>query len=197
MRKVDIEKKRERIVRAAAKLFARYGYHKTNLQKIADRLGIAKGSIYGYFKNKKALFVAVCDHTFSALDAELQRFIEQEGNIVKRIRDGTKMFLTFCKRNRHFIDLVVEEHSLLKEHPKFASLVEKQIRRLIEVIERGIEEGLFRRIDPHRAAGALISMVYGALFAYSEKRSPLPLEEMADGILDIYFNGILSKERLR
>lgn len=50
------EEKRERIIDAAIDEFAAYPFHQARVTAIADQAGIAKGSFYQYFEDKKDLF---------------------------------------------------------------------------------------------------------------------------------------------
>lgn len=52
--------KRERLLRHAARIFAEKGLNQTDMAGLADRAGIAKGSIYNYFDSKEALYLYVC-----------------------------------------------------------------------------------------------------------------------------------------
>src|SRR5256886_16520870 len=53
--------RRAQILAAAKRVFARRGYHDTNISHICDDLGIARGTLYQYFENKKALFSALIE----------------------------------------------------------------------------------------------------------------------------------------
>ncbi|WP_041915845.1 TetR/AcrR family transcriptional regulator [Pseudodesulfovibrio mercurii] len=55
------EEKRRRVLDEATVEFAEYGYHQASVNRIVDRLGIAKGSLFKYFGNKQGLF----EHIFS------------------------------------------------------------------------------------------------------------------------------------
>ncbi|MFP3991432.1 TetR/AcrR family transcriptional regulator [Streptomyces sp. E11-3] len=59
------------VLDAAAYEFARYGYANTNLQKIADRIGLTKGALYGHFSNKEKLAAALCTHLATAVEEPL------------------------------------------------------------------------------------------------------------------------------
>jgi AcrR family transcriptional regulator len=63
-------RKRLRILETAAELFAKDGYRKTNIDDIARASGIAKGTVYLYFKNKGAI-------AYSAIALEKKRNLEQ------------------------------------------------------------------------------------------------------------------------
>ncbi len=58
-RSVDKEEKARQIIAHATIVFAERGYNATTIDAIAERAGIAKGSVYQYFKSKTDLFFAV------------------------------------------------------------------------------------------------------------------------------------------
>ncbi len=55
------------VLDAAAHEFARYGYANTNLQKIADQIGLTKGALYGHFSNKEELAAVLSTHLNDAV----------------------------------------------------------------------------------------------------------------------------------
>ena len=54
------DEKRERILRTATQLFAERGFNQTEMEEIAKRSGVAKGSLYNYFRSKDDLFLHAC-----------------------------------------------------------------------------------------------------------------------------------------
>ncbi len=54
------EEKRDRLLRAATELFAERGFYRADMEKIAARAGVAKGSLYNYFRSKDDLFLHLC-----------------------------------------------------------------------------------------------------------------------------------------
>ncbi|MHB8376751.1 MAG: TetR/AcrR family transcriptional regulator [Dehalococcoidia bacterium] len=61
--------KRRRLVEAAAEEFARVGFERTAIETIAQRAGVAKGTVYLYFESKPAVFLAVLQELRRRLDA--------------------------------------------------------------------------------------------------------------------------------
>src|SRR5262245_30057634 len=55
----------DRVLDAAAREFAQFGYAQANLQNIADRVGLTKGALYGHFTNKEELAAALTDHLWA------------------------------------------------------------------------------------------------------------------------------------
>src|SRR5271156_5605242 len=60
-----------RILQIAAKIFAREGYRNTDVQEIADQLGIGKATIYRAFGTKEELFFATVDNGMSRLNENM------------------------------------------------------------------------------------------------------------------------------
>ncbi|RJX29690.1 MAG: TetR/AcrR family transcriptional regulator [Desulfurivibrio sp.] len=77
--------KQEKIVAAAVREFARHGYRKASSNTIVREAGIAKGSLYQYFRNKEVLFVFIFER-FTLLVKKA--VAEQGGSSVARAREG-------------------------------------------------------------------------------------------------------------
>lgn len=68
-----VDERREEILGAAARLFSAGGYHATTVDDVAEAAGVAKGTVYWYFRSKKALFLAVLRAVSETYRAELAR----------------------------------------------------------------------------------------------------------------------------
>ncbi len=72
---------RERILDAAMRLFSTKGYHGTNSKEIAAGAGVAIGSFYSYFEDKKVLFIEVLNRSFRyGLEQFLGEFVDRDGS---------------------------------------------------------------------------------------------------------------------
>jgi AcrR family transcriptional regulator len=49
---------RQALLDAAARGFAEHGYHRTNIDRVSEDAGLAKGTVYNYFPSKQAIFTA-------------------------------------------------------------------------------------------------------------------------------------------
>ena len=72
------DEKRDRILVAAASLFASRPFHKVLLQDVAVEAGVGKGTLYTYFENKDALYLAVLYANFEKLVDYLKRSMEAD-----------------------------------------------------------------------------------------------------------------------
>ncbi|MEO6759988.1 MAG: TetR/AcrR family transcriptional regulator [Saprospiraceae bacterium] len=84
--KTKSEEKKEMVLRAAAEVFARFGYDKTTLDDIGKRAGLNKASLYYYYKNKEDIFVAVVLSETRAFMTDLQGKTLAYPDIRKQIR---------------------------------------------------------------------------------------------------------------
>lgn len=82
----DIE---ENIFNVAFELFGEYGYKETDMKKIAKKVGIAVGTLYNYYSNKKELFISVFkkswENTFLRLDSMLKEEMDSKVKIKKLV----------------------------------------------------------------------------------------------------------------
>ncbi|SHK03941.1 TetR/AcrR family transcriptional regulator [Paramaledivibacter caminithermalis] len=124
----DIE---ENIFKAAFELFGQYGYKETDMKKIAKNVGIAVGTLYNYYSNKKELFVSVFkkswENTFLRIDNMLKEEIDS--------RDKIKILIEIL------YDEISKRKGLGGELIKENILTEKNSKELVFVME-----GLLQRI---------------------------------------------------
>jgi AcrR family transcriptional regulator len=76
--------KREAIVAAATELFRLYGFRKTSVDQIAQTAAVAKPTVYAYFEDKDAVFVAVCQAVMERIVAGA-RAARDEADVVERV----------------------------------------------------------------------------------------------------------------
>jgi AcrR family transcriptional regulator len=73
---------KEKIIHSAMENFAKNGFDRTRMEDIAGAAGLAKGTLYLYFKNKEDLFYAICDHNLEELRNQLSRLFNRKENIL-------------------------------------------------------------------------------------------------------------------
>jgi AcrR family transcriptional regulator len=70
-------KTRAELLEAAARIFARRGYHGASMQEIAADAGLTTGAIYSNFVSKEALFLALADQQVTQRRAEIASILDQ------------------------------------------------------------------------------------------------------------------------
>ncbi len=78
---VDKEDRKKSILAAAATVFAKHGYQRTTVDQIADAAGVAKGSIYLYFRSKEDLFHALFESF--AKEASIPADVDDDSDVAR------------------------------------------------------------------------------------------------------------------
>jgi AcrR family transcriptional regulator len=160
------DEKREAILEAAFEAFKTYGLRKMTLEDVAAKVGMATSSLYYYFDSKKKLFQALLDNEkeklFSAKRVALARAVTTEEKILA-------LWTTQSDTLDRFEDLTPTELKNLQdsiwEAREFISKWQIEHERMTqEILDQGIEEGIFEVVDTGQAA-FVISMAMRGLFS--------------------------------
>ncbi len=143
------DEKRGQILAAAASLFATRPFHKVLLQEVAVEAGVGKGTLYTYFANKDALYLAVLYASFEKLVDCLKRSMEADeaSNPRDTLDTVVHCFVDFGVQNPQMFVLLrsgpISEAAFVQWRVKIGELSD-----LIEsIIRRGIRQG--EMCDPH------------------------------------------------
>jgi len=151
------EERRQEIVETARELFQKKSYENTTMQDIMNTLGIAKGTIYHYFKSKEELLEAVVEDSVDEYIAGMEKVLnETEGNGLDKMRALIKSG-----------NVEEEQGQILEQlhHPSNIGLHTRQLAVTISrlaplyasAIQQGCEEGIFQTQHPLECAEFLLA----------------------------------------
>lgn len=151
---VNHEARRQDILEKALRLFAEQGYNDVTFQKIADRCGIARTTLYKYFRHKREIF----DYTIGLSTAELaQNFV-----------DLTSTALPACDKIKNVLDHVLQaifRHRMLLtvilDYVLSVQRTERAMRKPIERHTIGLKALLRHLIKEGIAAGEIAPVPVG------------------------------------
>lgn len=191
-----VQLRQEEILAAAAPFFAEAGYRQADLQVLADRLGIGKGTIYRYFPSKEALFFATVDSGISRLVNCVDEALKGEEDIVQYIRKGVETYLDFFDRNPALIELLIIERAEFKDRKEATYFVykERYHKRREAFVEEAIRKGVLRPISAERIVRVIGDALYGVIFTNHFSKRKVCCKDQAEAILDVVLHGILAKE---
>ena len=156
--------KRERILDAAVRVFARKGFHATRVSEVAKAAGVADGTIYLYFKSKDHLLVSLFEHRVERLLDYLATELPRVLSASHRLKRIIELQLGLLEGERDLAEVVTvilrQSTKLMKEYaaPRFNAYLDV----IAGVIADGQAAGELRDdVSPHLAARA----VFGALDA--------------------------------
>jgi AcrR family transcriptional regulator len=99
-RKLPRADRERQMLQAAARIFARRGYHAASMDDIARDCGVTKPMLYAYFGSKDGLYLATVDRMGSAVVAAVEHLLG-ERDAGRRLRLGVDVILQFIQQDRH------------------------------------------------------------------------------------------------
>lgn len=192
-------RRREEILDAAARLFAKYGYSATDTQIIADEVQVGKGTLYRYFPSKEELFLAAVDRVMHRLRERIDSSIEGIADPLDQIARAVQTYLEFFAENPARAELLMQERAQFKDRkkPTYFEHRENNLERWRVMYRSLMEQGRIRQMPVERITDVFGQLVYGTMFANYFTGSAASPAKQAGDILDIVFNGILTETEQR
>ncbi len=187
-------RRQSEILDAAARIFARHGYPGTDLQFVADELGVSKGTLYRYFPSKRDLFLAAADHGMKRLKAEIDAGIGDVTDPLAQVELGIRHYFRFFDCNPEFIELIVQERAEFRDRkkPTYFQHCEVNVEPWRELFAGLINAGRIRNIPAAKVTDVISNLVYGTMITNYFTGGEKSLESQTEDIMDVLLHGILS-----
>lgn len=182
---------------ATMRVIARKGMAAATMQEIADEAGVAKGTIYLYFRDRDELvektFDTAVHHLMSRIDAALDAELPFE----EKIRAVMAAKVAFFSENREFFRLYIslrmpegtpERQRRQKKtcQPQYRTSAQK----LAKVLESAMERGEIRRLDPYTLAVFIIEGSTAIILERLSQESPADESADVDLIASVILDGV-------
>ncbi len=186
--------KRERILDAAVRVFAKEGFYNAKVAQIAEAAGVADGTIYLYFKSKDELLINLFEDRMERINANLRQALERADSAYERIRLVVHMHLQLTEQNRHMAEVICVElrqsSKFIKEYanPKFAEF----LRLIAGALSAGQSSGELRAdFDAPVVARALFGALDEIALAWLVRGAArVDLSRAAEQLTRIFIDGL-------
>ena len=164
--------KREQIIQAATKVFARDGLDKGRIDDIAREAGIGKGTVYEYFRSKEELFEAIVEGVVQQSIQIMDSIIQAEGSPRSRMERFLHDMLDVMAQYDDEIILMTEiwaQGARGQWHGGGSALVEMyhQLHAKVKsILKEGIDAGEFREMNLDGVASLLLAFGDGLMWQY-------------------------------
>jgi AcrR family transcriptional regulator len=189
---------RERLVSAAAEVFAVSGYHASRVSDIVARAGVAQGTFYLYFRSKEAVFLELVDRFFTRTLAETLGVADPHeaataADVVAQTRAMWRTLIVRC-REQPAVAIAV-----LRDAPALGPDIRDRVRGYYERIADGVaayitvasRRGLVRQVDA-RLAGWLVQGLVDRAMYYALVLDPgADAGWLADQLMTVEGGGLL------
>jgi len=189
---------KDHIVSIATHIFSKFGFKKTTIDDIAQKLGKGKSSIYYYFKSKEEIYKEVINREMDILTGEIQRKVmDTSDHPTEKLRNYV------LTRMQYLQELVNFNEALRNDYLRNFAFVEKirekydqQEHNMVrQILQEGVDQDDFNLKDLDFAAMTFVTAMKGlelALFIKNEY-SMDELKERLDEMLRIIFYGLVKR----
>jgi len=159
------------------------------MREIAEAAGLGKSTLYDYFKTKDEILVYFFEDQLNDLTAEAQKIAVQNTPADIRLRQIMGSYIENFQANKNlFLKLSFESQRLSAESQKQIQQKRHAYQDMIRaLIDEGVREGVFRKVNSLLAARLLVSAISPVIFGSRFTGTP---NEMLNESLDIFFKGI-------
>lgn len=189
---------RNRILDAARRLFAAQGFDGTTTRDLAQAAGVAEGTLFRHFANKKAILVDVATQGWVEILTDLLTELSEMGSY-KAVAQVMRRRMWNMHKNVDMMRVCFMEAQF---HPDLRDRIQSEvIDKMTDVAEAffqtAMDKGIYRRMDAKLVAKVFLGMFAVAGFSdntlMEPDASPQQMQQMAEGLADIFLNGVLAK----
>ncbi|MGB3067123.1 MAG: TetR/AcrR family transcriptional regulator [Ottowia sp.] len=168
------EATREAILRAATKVFAKYGYAGGSIEKISSAAKSVDRMIYYYFGSKEGLFVAVLEDIYRRMDEAESRLEIDESQPLEALGELIRFVLRYYREHPEFVTLLNTENLHKGKHIVKSRRAREYSHHAVTLTERllakGVEQGIVR---PHIEPRQLYLLIVAAGYFHTSNRYTL------------------------
>lgn len=198
-RRTQEERKAEserQIIRAALKLFAEQGYMRTTLNQIGQEAGYTGGLVSHRFGSKEGLLQAVVSHITGRFSADQMGSAIEQDSAEASLRNYLEIYIQEVTlregRMRTMYVIMGEALAAVPEIQDDIARLNKGVRNVLaEIVQRGIDNGEFRKeVDAQTAAVLILGMLRGVVMQYLADRKAVNVKKMLPIIQDAALSGL-------
>ncbi len=199
-----LRRKRERILRAATDMFVRQGYRKTNIDEIAAAAGVAKGTVYLYYRNKAELVYHAIALEKRALIARMRATAQKDLGPRERLYDLVKLSILMVREMPLTTSLIAGDHEIelaLRDiHETGGEILtqvnDKQARFVMHLLDAATD-GKWSRQDLKERGQVLVDLLFGLTTSTQSNALAVPWERYAETVAGTIVHGLVNMPSTR
>ena len=184
---------------AAMRVIARRGMAAATMQEIAAEAGVAKGTLYLYFRDRDELVEKTFERAMGALHARIDAALQSASSFEQSLRAMLTAEIEFFRDHREFFRLYMSlrlPQGNAQQQRRQKRTCQPQYRSRIEqfakLLDAAMNRGEIRRLDPNRLALFIVEASNAIIIERVLEEAPPPEEQDVELIASTIFNGIRS-----
>ena len=179
------------LLSAARSVFSRKGFHNATIDDIAQEAGVAKGTVYLYFKSKQDIYLGALRDGIQTLLQEMRAETDVDGAAEAKLRKIIAVKLAYFDKHREFFQIFQSELGRVeKTMSECKDLYFDQANIIEKVLRQGLKEGRLQKINTKKTAFALADLTRGIAIQRIFGWSKTPLEDEVEFIFTLLWKGI-------
>lgn len=178
--------KKEKIIKAALDLFCEKGFADTDVDSVAKKAGVGKGTVYLYFKDKKDLFISSITFALKFFNTDLEKSVasvEGDREKLKLYIDHSLSVLTNNKNiTRLFVTEVLETMRRCQSQSNLfdKSIFLKRFTLLKKILESGMKNNEFKKADKESISVMIMGGIHMIMTKYLVSSAKIDKKELLD-----------------
>jgi AcrR family transcriptional regulator len=201
---MDAEQRKKQILECAKKLFASRGYYQTQISDIQHAAGVARGTIYQYFKNKDDIFATILENLFVEWKGVLSKIPDNDSEDfksgIKFFRYKIKNSFEFFADDPDYCNILLKIGLGLGEN--FDMLIRRFDVQMVDLTNKYLKAGIRQnRIKPDIDLELLSNLIGGALMrmAYyygvtKKDKDAIDIDQLTERFVNAFSYGIFMEK---
>ncbi|HPJ92921.1 MAG TPA: TetR/AcrR family transcriptional regulator [Deltaproteobacteria bacterium] len=196
---MDKGEKQNEILNAALKLFALYGYKKTTVEDVAEKVGMTKSNLYFYVKNKRDLYEKTVSRALERWRDSVARAIGETDDVVEKFSVMAKESFTYLAGEEDLRAICMKDPNIFTLTPRedrFYEINFGAMQLIKSILVQGIEEGRFYPVDVDHTTELFFSIYIMFLIKTYVKSEGISSVRMYDEGLKIILRGLCRDQQV-
>jgi AcrR family transcriptional regulator len=196
--------RRHHILTASRDVFAKLGYHQSTIDHIVEQAGVARGTFYLYFEDKRAVFSDLMDRYFTSITMSINRIDVASGStpVAEQVYANIRAIVGLCMSERALTKILLSDtHGVDPAFDrKLGTFYDAVVQLLTESLKEGQALGIVAdgepRVMAYMTIGALKELLYQAVtLGLAEESADVLSQQISDFLHSGYLRVPVAKKR--
>ncbi len=189
---MESEGKARQIMDAAARVFAQFGFRKTNMGDIVREAGVARATLYKYYASKEDVFHAVVMREGAEMLEAVRSAVSHETTTEGRLRTAIITHTDVIRRKTNVLRISLDAAAdiMSQWRPETNVLTDRALDIYEEILRLGAESGDIVVQKPREMALLLMYMLKGLFIGVLTGVVGADRDSLTDGIVSVVMNGL-------
>ena len=196
---MDKAEKQNKILDAALKLFALYGFRKTTLEDVAEKVGMTKSNLYFYVNNKRDLYEKTVSRSLRRWRDLVAEAVADTDDVVEKFSVMAKKSFEYLAADEDLRAISIKDPSIFTLTPgedRFYEINYEAMQLIKSILVQGIEEGRFYPVDVDHTTELFFSIYIMFLIKTYVKSEGISTVGMYNEGLKIILRGLCRDQKV-